>query len=86
MSIQGAVAELDKAIAELNKEIERLTKIRSSLFSGAPTPGTPKLSTPVQKSAVPAKKKRTLSAEGRRNILEANKRRWAAAKNEKAKK
>ncbi len=42
MSLQGAVAELDKTIAELNKEIERLTRIRSSLFSGVPTPGTPK--------------------------------------------
>ena len=85
MSIQGAVAELDKTIAELNKEIERLTKIRSSLFSGVPTPGTPKPQ-PVVQSAIPVRKKRTLSAEGRRNILEANKRRWAAAKNEKAKK
>lgn len=85
MSIQGAIAEIDKAIADLNREMERLTKIRSSLFSGVPTPGTPKPQ-PVVQSAVPVKKKRTLSAEGRKNILEANKRRWAAAKNEKAKK
>lgn len=86
MSLQGAIAEIDKAIADLNREMERLTKIRSSLFSGVPTPGTSKLSAPVQKSAVPVRKKRTLSAEGRKNILEANKRRWAAAKKEKAKK
>jgi len=85
MSIQGAIAEIDKAIADLNREMERLTKIRSSLFSGVPTPGTPKPK-PVIQSAVPVKKKRTLSAEGRKNILEANKRRWAAAKKEKAKK
>lgn len=85
MSLQGAVAELDKTIAELNREVERLTKIRSSLFSGVPTPGTPKPQSIVQ-SAVPVKKKRTLSAEGRKNILEANKRRWAAVKKEKAKK
>jgi hypothetical protein len=85
MSLQGAVAELDKTIAELNKEIERLTKIRSSLFSGVPTAGKPKPQLAVQ-SAVPVKKKRTLSAEGRKNILEANKRRWAAVKKEKAKK
>ena len=85
MSLHGAVAELDKTIAELNKEIERLTKIRNSLFSGVPTPGTSKAQ-PVVPSAVPVKKKRTLSAEGRKNILEANKRRWAAAKKEKAKK
>ena len=50
MSIQGAIAEIDKAIADLNREMERLTKIRSSLFSGVPTPGTSKLSAPVQKS------------------------------------
>ena len=83
MSLQGAVAELDKTIAELNREIERLTKIRSSLFSGVPTHGTPKPQLAVQ-SAVAVKKKRTLSAEGRKNILEANKRRWAAAKKTKA--
>ena len=84
MSLQGAVAELDKTIAELNKEIERLTKIRGSLFSGVPTPGTPKPQ-PIAQPAVPVKKKSTLSAEGRKNILEANKRRWAAAKKEKGK-
>jgi len=83
MSIQGAVAELDKTIAELNKEIERLTKIRSSLFSGVPASGSPKPQ-PVVQSAAPVKKKRTLSAEGRKNILEANKRRWAAVKKAKA--
>lgn len=83
MSLQGAVAELDKTIAELNREIERLTKIRSSLLSGVPTPGTPKPQLAIQ-SAIPVKKKRTLSAEGRKNILEANKRRWAAAKKTKA--
>ena len=82
MSIQGAVAELDKTIAELNKEIERLTKIRSSLFSGVPASGSPKPQ-PVVQSAAPVKKKRTLSAEGRKNILEANKRRWAAVKKAK---
>jgi len=85
MSLQGAVAELDKTIAELNKEIERLTKIRHSLSSGVSASGSPKPQ-PVVQSAVPVKKKRTLSAEGRKNILEANKRRWAAAKKEKAKK
>ena len=85
MSLQGAIAEIDKTIAELNREMERLTKIRTSLFAGVPTPGTPKPQ-PVVQSAVPVKKKRTLSAEGRKNILEANKRRWAAAKKEKAKK
>jgi uncharacterized small protein (DUF1192 family) len=82
VSLQGAVAELDKTIAELNKEIERLTRIRSSLFSGVPTPGTPRPQ-PVVQSAVPVKKKRTLSAEGRKNILEANRRRWAAVKKAK---
>ena len=61
MSLQGAVAELDKTIAELNKEIERLTKIRGSLFSGVPTPGTPKPQ-PIAQPAVPVKKKSTLSA------------------------
>ena len=33
MSINGAVAELDKEIAGLTKEIARLTQIRDSLAS-----------------------------------------------------
>ena len=35
MSINGAVAELDKEIAGLTKEIARLTQIRDSLAQGA---------------------------------------------------
>lgn len=84
MSIPGAVAELDKTIAELNKEIERLTKIRSSLSPGAPTAAVKSQSVVEPPAPVKKKKKRRLSAEGKRNILEANKRRWAVAKKAKA--
>lgn len=71
MGIAGILAELDE-------ETGRLERARSLLAVGAKRgPGRPKGSATLEK---PAKKKRNLSPEGRKRIVEAVKRRWAAQK------
>lgn len=63
--------EVKKIIAELDKEIARLKSARDLLV------GTPAAGKAKKKSAsVPARKNK-MSAEGRRRIAEAMKKRWA---------
>jgi hypothetical protein len=53
-------------LAQVDRELDRLTQARALLVSG--------LSVPLSKRA----KKRNLTPEGRKRIIEAVKRRWAA--------
>jgi hypothetical protein len=72
--------EVSKIVAELDKEIARLREARALLGGGSPSyRGAGK-----KKSAAP--RKRTLSAEGRRRIAEAMKKRWAERKKQASKK
>jgi len=75
--------DVNRIVAELDTEIARLQKIRAALTgveTAAPKAkrGRPKGSTSAATAASAApKKKRKLSPEGRKRIVEAMKRRWA---------
>ena len=74
---------VSEILASIDREIALLQRARVLLGEGAEIapkkrPGRPKKA--VTAAAKPAKKKRRLSAEGRRRIAEAVRRRWAAQK------
>lgn len=74
----GGTMEIQAMIASIDGEIARLEQARSiltTLYTGSVKidPGRPKTTT----AQVPKQKKRTMSAEGRRKIAEAQRRRWA---------
>lgn len=80
--------EVSRIIAEIDAQILKLQQARALLAeSSAPTrpgPGRPKGS--VKKAVAPTKKsKRNLSAEGRKRIAEAMKKRWAEHRKQAAK-
>jgi hypothetical protein len=67
-------------LTEIDQEIARLTQARALLSDGTVVkrvPGRPKATTA---EAIPTKKTRNLSPEGRKRIAEAVRRRWAAQK------
>ena len=71
--------EVSKILVELDKEIARLKEARTLLAGGAaPARGTSK------KKAVAKPGKRTMTAEGRRRIAEAMKKRWAERRKQQA--
>jgi hypothetical protein len=75
--------QISGILAEIDNEIARLQQARDLLAGGrAKSPGRPK---GTGKKAAKAPKKRRLSAEGRRKIAEAMKRRWAERRKEQAK-
>lgn len=71
---------IDSILAQIDSEIARLTEVRRLLSNtGKPSTGVSGL----QASKSPARKspkKRVLSAEARRRIAEAQRKRWAAHK------
>jgi hypothetical protein len=73
--------EVKHLLGEIDAEIGRLQSARASLLalssSTTPKRGRPKGSTAAAALAAPARKPRKLSAEGRKRIAEAQKRRWA---------
>lgn len=73
---------VSEILASIDREIALLQRARVLLGEGAAVapkkrPGRPRKAATAAK---PAKKKRRLSAEGRRRIAEAVRRRWAAQK------
>jgi hypothetical protein len=75
MSIESIVSQIDA-------EIARLTQVRSLLastgsFSAKPT------TTKLKSTAAKPRKKRVLSAEARKRIADAQRKRWAAQKAKK---
>ena len=84
MSIETAAQELTKEIDRLLKEAARLTRLRDDMLSGpvneSRTRTASKKSAAKKSAAKKVAKKRTLSAEGRKAISEAAKKRWAAKK------
>lgn len=70
---------IDSILAELDSEIARLTQVRSLLASSAKS--TSKAAAPkVGKAGPGRRKKRVLSAEARKRIADAQRKRWAAQK------
>ena len=73
-------------LAAIDQEIAQLQQARALLSGGAAPAAKRKVGRPRKSVAVaalaakPAKKKRKLSAEGRKRIAEAVKKRWAAQK------
>ena len=86
--------DVKRIVAELDTEIARLQKIRSALVEIEPAAPAAKRGRPRKNAAVavPApgakvtpKKKRKLSPEGRKRIVDAMKKRWAAQRKQAAK-
>lgn len=71
--------EVSKIIAELDREIAQLKQARALLANEHPSQRT-------KKKAVTAKRRGRMSAEGRRRIAEAMKKRWAERKKQSGKK
>jgi hypothetical protein len=63
--------DLTAVIEDIEAEISRLEKARALLTGHT---------APLKRGAPPAKKRRTMSAEGRARIAAAQKKRWAAKK------
>jgi hypothetical protein len=82
--------QLNQILAGIDQEIARLQHARTLLAGDQPRRGRPRGSTKSAKAAAPAKaakaaksaapKKRKLSAEGRKRIAEAMRKRWAERK------
>jgi hypothetical protein len=69
---------IDSIIAQIDSEIARLTQVRRLLSnSGKPSTGGSALDV-SKSSAKKAAKKRVLSADARKRIAEAQRKRWAA--------
>jgi hypothetical protein len=86
VDVTRIIAEIDAQISKLQQARAALTGIGSSTATASVKrsgPGRPKGSTNLAKAAVPSakvaapKKKRRLSAEGRKRIADAMKKRWA---------
>jgi hypothetical protein len=70
---------IDSILAQLDSEIARLTQVRSLLANTAKT--SSKFSeAKVSKAPTKRRKKRVLSAEARKRIADAQRKRWAAQK------
>jgi len=69
---------LNSILAEIDAEIARLTEARKLLAAAGSTKST--ATTRTAKSATKGRKPRVLSAEARKRIADAQRRRWAAQK------
>lgn len=79
MTIENLLAQIDAEIANLQRAKAILTG--TGLAATKRRPGRPPMSAQDKvASAIPKKKKRKLSPEGRARIAEAARRRWAAQK------
>ena len=70
---------VSEILVQIDREIAQLQKARAVLAGSGAAPGKP---APARK---PARKKRNLTPDGRRRIVEAVKRRWAEQKKAAAK-
>jgi len=70
---------IDSILSQLDAEIARLTQVRSLLANTAKT--APKFAdTKASKAPTKRRKKRVLSADARKRIADAQRKRWAAQK------
>ena len=70
---------IESIIAEIDAEIARLTHVRSLLAGSAKVASTVS-NKAAKKNAGKSQKKRVLSAEARKRIADAQRKRWAAQK------
>ena len=70
---------IESILAEIDAEIARLKEVRS-LLAGSGRVVSPNAARKAGKAAVKTRKKRSLSAEARKRIAEAQRKRWAAQK------
>lgn len=75
---------IDSILAEIDAEIARLTHVRA-LLSGTGKSANKAATKTTTAPAVRRRKKRVLSAEARKRIAEAQRKRWAAQKAKTAK-
>ena len=68
---------IDSILSQIDAEIARLTQVRSLLSSGSLSG---RINTPKAKGPGRPRKKRVLSAEARKRIADAQRKRWAAQK------
>jgi len=81
MALKDILSLIDAEIDRLQQAKKLLAPESTSIAPATlPARGRPKKSVEATPPAVPAKKKRNLSPEGRARIAEAVKRRWAAQK------
>jgi hypothetical protein len=82
-SLQSVIYPLSMSIetilAEIDAEIERLNQVRS-LLAGSRALSTPGVRGKTSKGPGKPKKKRVLSADARKRIADAQRKRWAAQK------
>lgn len=72
---------IDSILAQLDAEIARLTQVRSLLASsGKVTARLPERKNSKGPAAARGRKKRVLSADARKRIADAQRKRWAAQK------
>src|ERR1700756_2251071 len=81
----GGYVKVEEILAGIDQEIARLQNARTAPPSDQPRRGRPRGQTAKKaaksvKTANPAGKKRKLSAEGRKRIAEAMRKRWAERK------
>lgn len=72
---------IDSILSQLDSEIARLTQVRALLANSAKS--TTKLAGPKVGKTGTRRKKRVLSAEARKRIADAQRKRWAAQKAKK---
>lgn len=70
---------IDSILSQLDSEIARLTQVRSLLANSAKS-STKLTVSKAAKSPTKRRKKRVLSAEARKRIADAQRKRWAAQK------
>jgi hypothetical protein len=70
---------IESIVAQIDAEIARLTQVRALLASTGKV-GTRKIAAKAKTAAGRPRKKRVLSAEARKRIAEAQRKRWAAQK------
>ncbi len=70
---------IDSILAQIDAEITRLTEVRN-LLAGTGKVGPAVIERKTRKIAVKTHKKRVLSAEARKRIADAQRKRWAAQK------
>ena len=84
MSVEGKMIyprlmSIETILAEIDAEIARLTHVRSVLAGSVKVAST-SAGRGLKKSQVRSSKKRVLSAEARKRIADAQRKRWAAQK------
>lgn len=75
--------KIEAILAEIDAEIAKLTAVRKAIAGYGSTTLTTRALKKVK--AAPGKKKRTLSAEARKRIADAQRKRWAAQKSKSRK-